>query len=292
MSEKTGVMHIDSYFSSSNSHLEDADFVIFGIPYDGTQTYKSGSRFAPNAIREASWNLEDYSMYFDYSLDDVSICDAGNVNTDGDFYSLVGKVSHFMDRSSGIKIAIGGEHTVSYACVRRMKDVCYVVFDAHFDLRDEFDGNRFNHACNTRRVYEKLEEEEIDGIVQIGVRSGTIEERDFAEDNGIEVYYAWEVIDSGIGWIIKQLDRFDKIYLSIDMDAFDPAFAPGVATPEPFGIHPIHLLRFLDDMSSKIVGMDIVEVVPDSNKITQMLAAKIINEFIASIKSNENYFSD
>jgi agmatinase len=280
-------MRVDSYFSCSNSRLEDAEFVIFGVPYDATQSFKSGSRFAPNAIREASWNLEGYSMYFDFNLANARICDAGNINTDGDFYSITGRISHFLDRVKSNTIAIGGEHTISYACVRRRNDICYVVFDAHFDLRDEFDGSRFNHACITRRIYEKLEAGEIDSIVQIGVRSGTLEERNFAEQKGIDVYYSWEVIDNGIGWVIKQLEEFDEIYLSIDMDVFDPAFAPGVAAPEPFGIHPIHLLRFLDDMSQRICGMDVVEVIPDNNKITQMLAAKIITEYIAAKKSDE-----
>lgn len=280
-------MHIDSYFSCSNSILGEADFVIFGVPYDASQSFKSGSRFAPNAIREASWNLEDYSLYFDFSLDDVNICDAGNVNCDGDFYSITGKVTHLLDKlePDTNTIAIGGEHTISYACMREKSTPCYVVFDAHMDLRNEFDGSRYNHACTSRRVYEKLEAGEIDNLVQVGVRSGTAEEREFAEKNGIDIYYSWEVINNGIGWVIKQLEGFDEIYLSIDMDVFDPAFAPGIATPEPFGIHPIHLLRFIDDLSDLISGIDVVEVIPDSNKVTQMLAAKIITEYIAARSS-------
>ncbi|MFP3909665.1 MAG: agmatinase [Archaeoglobaceae archaeon] len=278
-------MHIDSHFSCSNSILEEADFVIFGIPYDASQSFKSGSRFAPNAIREASWNLEEYSLYFDFDLDDVNICDAGNVNCDGDFYSIMERVAHLVDKLEPHTntIAMGGEHTISYACTPSVP--CYVVFDAHLDLRNEFDGSIYNHACTSRRIYEKLEAGEIDNLVQVGVRSGTAEERGFAEKNGIDVYYSWEVINNGIGWVIKQLQQFDDIYLSIDMDVFDPAFAPGVATPEPFGIHPIHLLRFIDDLSDLISGIDVVEVIPDSNKVTQMLAAKIITEYIAARSS-------
>jgi agmatinase len=271
-------MHIDSFFACANSHLEDAEFVIFGIPYDATQSFKSGSRFAPNAIREASWNIEDYSMYFDCSLQNTRICDAGNINTEGGFYSLIDRVLRFLERVYGTPIALGGEHTISYACVKELKDACYVVFDAHFDLRNELDESRFNHACTVRRIYELGK---IDGIVQIGVRSGAREERVFAEKEGIDVYYSWDVLEKGIEWITKRLD-YNKIYLSLDMDVFDPAFAPGVSAPEPFGIYPMHLLRFLGEISERIVGMDVAEVVPDSEKVTQTLAAKIVSEFIAA----------
>jgi agmatinase len=274
-------MHIDSFFACANSHLEDAEFVIFGIPYDATQSFKPGSRFAPNAIREASWSIEEYSVYFDYSFTNARICDAGNINTDGDFYSIIDRVSRFLERVGSIPIALGGEHTISYACVKELKDACYVVFDAHFDLREEFDQGKFNHACITRRVYEKLDAGEIENIVQIGVRSGTREEKEFAERR-IDVYYSWDILENGIEWIAKRLDKYDKIYLSLDMDVFDPAFAPGVSTLEPFGIYPIHLLKFLDEISARVIGMDITEVVPDSNKVTQTLAAKIVYEFIAA----------
>jgi agmatinase len=221
-------------------------------------------------------------MYFDFDLSFARVCDAGNINTDTDFKGIIERATSFLENVKGMPITIGGEHTVSYACIQDLKDVCYLTFDAHFDLRDEFDKNRFNHACTVRRIYEKYEEGNIERIVQIGIRSGTPEERSFARKSGIDVYYAWDVLESGVGWISKRLEEYDRIYISLDMDAFDPAFAPGVSTPEPFGIHPIHFLRLLDDISDRIVGFDIVEVVPDSEKITQTLGAKIIAEVIAA----------
>ncbi len=275
-------MHIDSFFACSNPHLENAEFVIFGIPYDATQSFKPGSRFAPNAIREASWNLEEYSMYFNFNLFNAKICDAGNINVDGRFDSIMERVSQFLKNVKGVPIALGGEHTISYACVKDLRDACYVVFDAHMDLRDEFDGDKFNHACTVRRIHDKLKAGEVDGIIQIGIRSGTKEERVFAESEGIDVFYSWEVLENGIEQVIKRVEEYDKIYLSVDMDAFDPAFAPGVSTPEPFGLYPIHLLKFLKEVSDRIIGMDVVEVVPDTSKVTQTLAAKIVSEFIAA----------
>jgi agmatinase len=279
-------MHIDSYFSLSNSTLENAEYVIFGIPYDATQSFKSGSRFAPNAIREASWNLESYSMYFDLDLGFPKIYDAGNINVDGGFNQILQRTSDFLSKTKAFPIAMGGEHTISYACVRDLRDICYLTFDAHLDLREEFDGGEFNHACIVRRIYEKYERGEIDRIVQIGVRSGTAEERDFARKKGIEVYYAWDILEGDIDWILRRLDNYDRIYLSLDMDVFDPAFAPGVSTPEPFGLNPIHFLKLIDELSDRIVGFDVVEVIPDNNKITQTLAAKLIAEVISAIASS------
>ena len=279
-------MHIDSYFSLSNSTPEKAEFIIFGIPYDATQSFRSGSRFAPNAIREASWNLESYSMYFDLDLSFPKISDAGNINVDGDFNQILQRTSHFLSKTKAFPIAIGGEHTISYACVRDLKDVCYLTFDAHLDLRDEFDGSKFNHACTVRRIYEKYEKGEVNRIIQIGVRSGTAEERDFARKKGIEVYYAWDVLEGDIDWILRRLEDYERIYISLDMDAFDPAFAPGVSAPEPFGLSPIHFLKLIDELSDRIVGFDVVEVIPDSNRITQTLAAKLIAEVISAVASS------
>ncbi len=279
-------MHIDSFFACSNSNFEEAEFIIFGIPFDATQSFKPGSRFAPTAIREASWNLENYSLFFDFELDFVRICDAGNVNVDGGFDRILKNVDVFLSRidlSKQIPIALGGEHTVTYAILKALNsklnldNICYVVFDAHFDLRDEFDDSKFNHACTTRRIFELG----VGDIVQIGVRSGTKEERLFAEENGIRYFHPWQDFDEVLREI-KTIVKDRPIYLSIDMDAFDPAFAPGVSTPEPFGLNPIVMLRFFEEFSDNILALDIVEVIPDQEKITPMLSAKLIFEFIAS----------
>ena len=269
-------MHIDSYFSLSNSSLGESEFVVIGIPYDSTQSFIPGSRFLPNAVREASWNLESYSMLFDFDFNDVKICDAGNINVDGTFIEIVERVGEFYEKINAIPIAIGGEHTISYACAKNFDNVCYIAFDAHLDLRDEFDGSRFNHACTVRRVCE-----EIENVILIGVRSGTKEERDFAENN-IEVFYSWDVMEKGVNWIVDRLEC-KLVYLSLDVDVFDPAFVH-VSTPEPAGLFPMHFLQFLKKFKGKIVGFDVVEGIPDNEKRTQMLVARMIFEFIARSK--------
>ncbi|MCS7144257.1 MAG: agmatinase [Archaeoglobaceae archaeon] len=267
-------MHIDNYFSISNSEIEDAEFVIYGIPYDATQSFKPGSRFAPNAIREASWNLESYSQFFSFDLSLAKVCDAGNINCDGSFEEIGIRVEELLNQISGIPVAIGGEHSISCLSTRKFKNCCFLVFDAHFDLRDEFDGNRFNHACTTRRIFERGFD-----IVIAGVRSGCKEERIFADRNGIKYLFSWDLKSyKDLG---KLIEDYDRIYLSIDVDTFDPSFAPGVSTPEPFGISPKILLELFSNISDRIIALDVVEVVPDDNKITQILAARLIFEFIA-----------
>ncbi len=280
-------MHIDSYFSLSNSSLEDAEYVIFGIPYDATQTFNPGSRFAPNSVRVSSWNLEEYSVYFRHDLKRVKVCDAGNVNCDGSFRDVAERVDDLVSGlGDAIPVAIGGEHTVSYAIVRSIMRRCdemrYVVFDAHFDLRDEFDSNKFSHACNLRRILE------IDGVeaIIVGVRSGCEEEVRFAEERGIELVHPWEN-----SWLsrVEEFIGDRKFYVSLDVDVFDPSFAPEVSTPEPFGIEPAEFLKFLSVISGSkdgILGFDVVELVPSSaSSTTSVLVAKMIFEFIAAIDS-------
>ncbi len=270
-------MHIDNFFALSNSSISDADFVIFGIPYDSTQSFKPGSRFAPNAIREASWNLESYSLYFDYDLDFVRVADGGNINCDGSFEEIAERVSKFLEEAKGLPIAIGGEHSISYMLARNIENFVFLVFDAHYDLRESFDSNPYNHACTTRRVLELADE-----VIIAGVRSGIKEERDFAEKSGIEVYYSWDLIDYGFDDLLDSLESKERIYLSLDADVFDPCYAPGVSTPEPFGITPFDFLKVIDEIAERIIAFDVCEVIPDENKITQTLAAKLIFEFIAA----------
>ncbi|MEM4292081.1 MAG: agmatinase [Archaeoglobaceae archaeon] len=268
-------MHIDSFLSISNSGLEEADYVVYGIPYDATQSFKPGSRFAPNAIREASWNLESYSQFFSFDLSFAKVCDAGNVFCDGSFEDIGQRVDQLLRRVKGVPIALGGEHSISVLSTRKFEGSCFLVFDAHFDLRDEFDGNKFNHACTTRRIFESGFD-----VVIVGVRSGCREEREFADRNGIEYRFSWE-IKSPVD-VLDLVKEKKRIYLSIDMDAFDPCFAPGVSTPEPFGLNPSIFLPIFSDLADRVVAMDIVEVVPDANKVTAMLSAKLIFEFISA----------
>ncbi len=277
-------MHIDSYFSLSNSDLKSADFVIFGIPYDRTQSFRSGSRFAPNEIRVASWNLESYSTFFKVDLEDLKIYDAGNINVDGDFECIVKRVESFLsdiDLKRKTIVVLGGEHTVSYAVVRALKDdFCYLVFDAHLDLRESFDGEIYNHACTCRRIAELGVD-----IVFVGSRSYTRDELEFARSRGFKIH---DPLNFRVEKLEDDLSVYDRIYLSIDFDVFDPSYAPAVSTPEPFGMNPVVMLEVFDRISKKVFAIDLVEIVHDSSYVTPMLSAKLIFEFIASKALSSN----
>lgn len=273
-------MHIDSYFALSNSKLENADFVVFGVPYDMSQSFIPGSRFAPHAIRVASWNLESYSPFFDVDLDFVKVCDAGNVNVDGSFEKILDNVEDFVSKvGNKVLICLGGEHTVSYAVAKNLDFECYLVIDAHLDLRDEFDGSRFNHACTCKRVSELGV-----NIVYLGVRSCTKEELSYARERGFKVFNPFQI---DFKKIEDCLSPYDKIYLSIDFDGFDPSYVT-VSTPEPFGLNPSIVLKIFENFSDRIVGIDITEIVPDQNYVTPTLGARLVFEFIASKALSSN----
>ncbi len=270
-------MHIDSFFACSNSSFDDAELIIFGIPYDQTQSFKPGSRFAPSAIREASWNFEDFSLFFGKDVD-RKVFDAGNVCVDGSFEDIILETKNMLKKIGDRSIVVlGGEHTITYSVAKNIDKTTFVVFDAHFDMRDEFDGSKYNHACTVRRIMEKHD------VVLIGVRSCTKEELEFADSEGVNYFTSFECIEN---WnrVLKELDKIlpDKIYLSLDMDVFDPSYAPGVSTPEPFGLAPLNFLQFLSKFKEKIVGMDVVEVIPDSERVTPSLAAKLIIEYLCA----------
>lgn len=263
-------------------------FGIIGVPFDSTSTYKPGARYGPNMVREASYNLERYNLLLKKKLD-VIFYDFGNVNViPGNFR----KTSEYLESTieeikevNLIPIGIGGEHTVSYGLlsglkkVRSIRDVTIIHFDAHMDLRDEYIGEKYSHATVMRRIWELNPQ----GILQIGVRSCSEREVNFAEDNKVEYYTSYEV-KSDINRIKKVISNIkNPVYVTIDIDILDPAYAPSVGTPTPIGLDPIELQRLIYCLQDKeIIGLDLVEVSSNSNgDITSINAAQIIYDFLS-----------
>ncbi len=288
--KENNAAELKSHFSYSKiadalSDYDDAEYVIFGVPFDNTSSFRRGSRLSPNSIRYAYNNLESYEVNYNVNLLDCNICDLGDlpVYEDVDYVlSDVETVTDMIFRDNKIPIMLGGEHSITVGAIRNLKDVSMVIIDAHSDFRDSYMDNKYNHACVTRRALELLGKNR---IISIGTRSTSYEEVTAEEYKDVRFISANEVRQSGIDKIINEVKNKtgDKVYFSIDMDGIDPAYAPGVGTPEPYGLTDVDVRSILNSVSKKIVGYDIVEMTPlYDNGNTSMLAAKLIQDFIAS----------
>ncbi|AEH61730.1 agmatinase [Methanosalsum zhilinae DSM 4017] len=275
------------------SDYESSTYVIFGVPFDATSSYRSGSRWAPDAMRKASLNFESYNHFYKIDLQDLAIHDSGNfeisASIDETLHDLLVTVRSVVSDNK-IPIMLGGEHSMSLPCIKACaenagNDFGVLVLDAHLDLRDEYAGVKYNHACVSRHILEEVTE----NYVTVGVRSGAGEEWDLARDRNICHYTPEDVARKGIDGVADEImDYLDcsRIYISLDMDVFDPAYAPGLGTPEPFGMNPWDVRKLIHRFAPMSIGFDIVEIAPeyDSGQAA-ILGAKIMREFIAASAS-------
>lgn len=275
-------------FADAHAKLEDAKVAIFGVPYDRTCSFRGGSRYAPRAIRQASYNFETYMMDHGHSLADVPMIDLGDTPSFGPSAEMVEGVSKMAAdaiRHGRVPIVLGGEHSLAPAVVRALpKDVAVIGIDAHLDFRDSYLDDRWSHACSARRCADHVG---VEHVVYTGVRSFSDEEREDLARLGLTFVSVYDIHDLGIARAVdralRAVDR-DKVYLTIDMDGVDPAYAPGVGNPEPFGIAPLQVKRLLGMLAPNLVGMDLNEVSPawDFGQ-TALLAARLVREAIMSI---------
>ncbi len=278
-------------FADANAGYDDSEFVIFGVPFDGTSCFRPGARSAPAAMRAASYNFETYSSEHDVDLCEVPFCDLGDIEVSTNIDETLALVRSAVEKIIGddkVPIMMGGEHTLTHPCIQAFDDVGVMVLDAHLDQRDEYSGSKQSHACVSRRI---LEECGVENYVSIGIRSGAREEYDFARQNRVRFYTAEQVQSEGIDMVLQEtLDYLgtDRIYLSIDIDAIDPAYAPAAGTPEPFGITPSDVRFVIKSIASRAVGFDMVEIAPAyDHGQTALLGAKLIREFIVAKKRGE-----
>jgi agmatinase len=266
-------------FADANSSFNDAKFVVLGVPFDATSSFRSGSRFAPNRIREASYNFESYLMEHDIDLTDIPFHDAGNLDEYGNVDEMIKNVEEKIKKIlPKFPILIGGEHSLTIGAVKPFRDVSVVFIDAHLDFRDEYLGIKNSHACVSRRVSEIVG---IENVFSIGIRSFSREEKNDAEKMGLKYFSSSDVKEKGVESVIKNLDLKKKVYLSLDMDGIDPSFAPGVGNPEPFGLTPADVVKCIKILSGRLIGFDIVEVCPNYDKgNTSLLGARIIRDLI------------
>lgn len=277
-------------FGASQTDLDDADYVVLGVPFDLTSTYRTGSRFAPLAIRETSLNIESYSFRSEVDLEDVKIHDAGDLHVSGDVEETLERlelVTREIFEGEKTPILIGGEHTVTLGSIKGYgKAVAIASFDAHLDLRNEYMGQNVCHATFMRRLSEGAE---VKRIIEVGTRAVCREEIEYAESSGIRFFTSQQIVRDGAedvsGKLKGLLEGCDAVYLSVDMDILDPAFAPGVQNPEPDGLSIQALLDLLCGIcSSHVVGFDITEVAPHYDRgITAVQAAKVMFEVICRL---------
>lgn len=278
-------------FMGISADLHKTPFTIIGIPLDSSSSFRAGSRFAPAKIRQVSSSLELYCLSVDVDFEKVLVHDAGDIAVvHGDIETSLQRIELVVGELVKHRklLIMGGEHIVTYGAIRGIeRNTKIVVLDAHADMKYEYLGYKLSHACTIRRIIETIG---IDNVMLVGSRAFSSEELEFIRKNGIKLITTPAIRFLGIREVVRRIDNFledaKNIYISIDMDVFDPAYAPGVQTPEPDGLAPWQvftlLTRILDERVSII---DVVEVTPpyDSSDITSFLAAKLLIEAACKI---------
>ncbi|MEM2431167.1 MAG: agmatinase [Candidatus Bathyarchaeia archaeon] len=278
------------YFSGYQKEIESAKYVVFGVPFDTTSTFRPGARFAPSAIREASLNIETYSFRSGVDIEDLNIHDAGDLHVSGNIDETMKRIELVCKdifRSGKIPIIIGGEHTITFGAAKSIDgDFILVSFDAHLDLRDEYMDRKLCHATFMRRIHEEIKPKK---IIEIGTRAVCKEELQYAENNSIKYLTTQRIMRVKLEKILEEIKEGigenDKIYVTLDMDVLDPAFAPAVQNPEPEGLTISMLLDILLGLCDRrLIAFDVVEVTPHYDSgITAIQAAKIIFELLSHL---------
>lgn len=283
-------MKFPNYFADAESNYKDADFVIFGVPYDKTSSFRPGAKQGPRAIRQASWNYETFNFRTGVDLADIRFHDYGDLDVSSDKpMVMVNKVKEFTSKllsDNKIPIALGGEHSITPGIIQAFpKEISVLCLDAHIDFRQEYEGSKFNHACVNKRISEHIG---VESLSVLGIRSAEKNEYLDAENQDLFFVDSYKIQEKGIKNILDGVKKHLKnnIYLTIDIDVLDPAYAPGTSTPEPFGLIPFDILECIDFFSKDLIGFDIVEVCPPfDNGETSLIASKMIRFAIEKIWS-------
>ena len=276
-------------FMAARPDVEHAKIVLFGCPFDGTSSFRPGSRFAPAAIRAVSEGIETYDPILRADLEDVNFADAGDLLLPFGNIEKALDLTHEMAlglyRNGQIPAALGGEHLLTLplyrAAVESHPDVVIVQFDAHLDLRNNYLGVGLSHATVMRRISQIVDPSR---ILQVGQRSGTREEFEFSESHGLlrASSVSPEEIRKWVG------DR--PLYVTVDLDVLDPSILPGTGTPEPGGVGFQTLQSWLAGLAGcHWVGWDVVELSPeiDSTQVSSVVSAKIVRTMLLACSARE-----
>lgn len=273
-----------------------AKVAIVPVPYDVTTTYKKGTLAGPRAIIDASGYMEAFDDELNQETYKIGIHTMEELSVQGlppeDMTKKVKEVVQELIKANKFPVILGGEHSISVGAVAAFKeaygDLSVLYLDAHYDLRDELNGSKLNHGCAARRISEMAP------VVEVGTRSLSKEEKEFLSNlpanAKVDIINVYDILDDAL-WkdrVSRLLSR--NVYISIDLDVFDPSIMPAVGTPEPGGIGWYEFLEFLYSviMEKNIVGMDVVELCPIKDQpASDFLAAKLIYRLLGYMFSQK-----
>ncbi len=270
-----------------------SDFAILPVPYEATTSYHGGTKHGPTAIIQASQQVElfDEELLREFHKCGIATLDPVEPSAVGpeDMHEKLFKMAKRVVHDKKFLLTLGGEHSISSALVRAVltkhKKLSVLQIDAHLDLRNSYQGSPYSHACVMRRI-----DDLGISIVPVGIRNMCQEEHRFLKRSNIRPFTAKECLE-GDGWVDGVLDALsDDVYVTIDIDGFDPAYAPGTGTPEPGGLDWVSVTKLLRSVAQHktVVGADVVEVSPIPGQVvTEFLAARLAYKLICYIQVNE-----
>lgn len=274
-------------FIGCDNEYEESQIVIFGAPFDGTTSYRPGTRFAAAAMRNESIGIETYSPYLDRDLEDYNIFDGGDLEfVFGNPAKNIAIIKEYVAgllKDNKIPAMIGGEHLVTLGAVQavaeKYKDLHIIHFDAHADLRDDYLGEKLSHATVLHRVWDIVGDNK---IFQFGIRSGERDEFEFAKNHTYMNKFDMKTLDE----IIAKLKN-KPVYITIDLDVLDSSIFPGTGTPEAGGITFKELINaiMLFQNLGNIVAFDINELSPmlDTSGASTACACKVLREMLLAV---------
>ena len=277
-------------FLGCEDSFEDSNHIIFGAPFDGTTTFRPGTRFAPQIMRVESIGLETYSPYFDLDIEDYKVNDSGDL--DLPFGSTQGALDIIQEQAKKIfdsnkkPLMIGGEHLVSLPVIKeafkKYPDLHIIHFDAHTDLREEYLGEKLSHSSVFKRVWDFIGDNR---IYQFGIRSGTKEEFYWSKEGHTYINkFNFDTLDE----IVKKI-KDKPVYFSVDLDVLDPSIMSGTGTTEAGGVTFNELINAIKEVSTlNIIGADIVELSPhyDHSGVSTAVACKVLREILCAMLIN------
>ncbi len=269
---------LDKNWMGQNPEYKSSEIVMLGLPFDGTVTYRSGSRFAPEMIRLASWGMETYSPYLNKELEEVNFHDVGDLelplgNTQKSLELIKQNVEQIYKDEKKI-FGVGGEHLVTLPAIESIskfyKDITVVHFDAHTDLRQEYLGEEMSHSAVMYHIGKIVG---FENLKQIGIRSGMKEEFDL-----MDKYHTRLNFPEQLSQLINK-----NVFVSVDLDVLDPSIMSGTGTPEAGGLTFNELIDWFKKLKGlNIIGADVVELAPhyDTSGVSTAVAAKVIRELL------------